>query len=231
LALKLHVAYTSSNTAPINKAATRIARDLRLDQGQEDPFAEGGQGGQAPQDKPEADPLEEATDALYETLKERLTDKARKDIDKATGKDLEDAATSAKDSNGNDTLIKSAMSSPQWVKVAQALKPFVTNLTLGTRRNLFAALVKAHAFGWQSLKGMPLPERVSAVYLADRVQGLPRFAGEKKAYGVLAKMPLDLTPQAYMEACRVGMGRALTPLEAKWFQEKGVRLFFFPENL
>jgi len=192
---------------------------VKLANQQDDPFATPSQGDAGAGDskaKTEKPPLEDAVKDLHDTLKEKVVENVRKELDDATG----DAALKVTQSpqNENENLIKSAASSPLWRKRVAFLSPYLKSYTPSFNRRLLAGLIRVQAFGWGNLKTAGYaPEEVLVLsYLVDRMKGKPAFAGERRLYAALSKADLN----APCHSVSLSLGRPLTATEQSLVLEK-----------
>lgn len=198
------------------------SQGMRLAAQQQDPFATPGDEPAKEAPKP---PLDEAVNELHDTLKEKVVEKVRSELEDAAG---EEAAKVLSPQNENESLIKSASASPVWQKRMAKLAPYLKGYAPSFNRRLLAGLVRVQAYGWNNLKtaGYTKDETLVLAYLVDRIRNKPSFAGERKVYSALAKANLESPCYSVLQE----LGRPLTAQERALVLEKTALLQKIDQN-
>lgn len=169
-------------------------------------------------------PLDEAIDALAESLREKAIEQVRREM--AGG----EVPRSDLAENRNDTLIRQAIAQdPSWRGVARYVLAQTKNPVLA--RKVLYGLVLHKSGGWQMVKAAGQQfsgiDRLAISRLLDLFHQMPRTAGESRIYrtvcavgGVAAYANED----GYLAACRKYLGRQLTGTEIDALLTKG-RIF------
>lgn len=213
---KLHLAFSvperaENDSNSISKAARLIySFDPDDDFGQQDPPAE-----------EEEDPIQKAVSDLTNVITNHAVRKVRDQINKS-----EVDQVKPQDPDQNDTLIRSAMSHPEWRKIAKVAISFVGSTNA---RRLLHGLLLHKQGGWKKVATSNLTGReiLAVSRMLDLMTKKASMAGEGRVYRTVLQVggpsPYE-NEEAYLAACRRVYGRSLTGNEAYSLLEKG-RLF------
>jgi hypothetical protein len=239
---KLHMAFTKPTPAPHKGGVAKAARAM-FGQGQgqapaeeapaegEAPEAEAPAEGQAPAapaapgapaapaaPAEEEDPIEKAVKDLSTKLRDQAIEQVKSEIEK--GKPQEDNVDNNKQ---NETLIRSALLSPKWRKIAKVVVSFVGK---AHARQVLLGLIHHKNGGWSRVKkaGLTGREILAVSRVVDKMTKQSSMAGETRVYRTVLSVggtaPYE-DEETYLAACRQVLGRVMTGSEASQLLEKG----------
>lgn len=215
---KLHMAFTLPAPTVDPNAMSRSARSLFAQD--EAPAAPEGQ---APAETPEAqveDPVQKAVKDLSTAIREQAIEQVRNEISQSEAKKVKDVVDTNKQ---NESLIKSAMTHPEWRKIAGAVISFVGK---AQAKKVVEGLILYKQGGWKSLKtaGFTGKEVLAVSRALDLLTKKSSMAGETRVYRTVLSVggtaPYN-DVETYLAACRQVLGRVVTGSEAGQLIEKG----------
>lgn len=170
-----------------------------------------------------ADALDQAVSDVVELIREKALSKVRTEITK------KDTPAPDVDPNRNNTLVREAVQrSPVWARIA---KTVIAQIPDGAQaRRIVLGLVLHKSGGWRSVQAagtLSGPEMLGVSRFLDRMNNLPRMAGEERIYRTVLAVG-GAAPygdvESYLAACRRVMGRSPTGPERDALVAKG-RIF------
>lgn len=194
-------------------------------QGQQQAFpGEGDMGGGGQQQAPaaEEDPLKGIADELYKTLRKKVEERIRADIEKDEAGNVRQVLDENK---SNESLIKSALRYPKWQERAKVVMAAVK--TPSTARSILAGLILHDMGGWEAVgraKRFTGREILVMARLIDRLTKKSSMAGDSRIYTTVIAVGgtgAHANVNAYLTACRRVLGRALLESEKAQLIEKG----------
>lgn len=229
LGKKIQLAFSQPTRGPaetsLSKAARVQSHDFNILKWAQD---EQGQGQQAPAEPakedaapaPEENPLHKVVRDLADTLREQAVKQVKEEI----GKD-EAARLQGTPENRNDSLIKSALKSPDWRRIGH----YILGMTRGDAKAtkvILAGLIMHKSGGWQAVKrGTFTGRQILAISrVIDKMTKRSSMAGESRVYQTVIAVG-GTAPYAdvetYLAACRQVLGRSVTGSESGALLEKG----------
>lgn len=223
---KLHMAF--SLPAPIAQpgAIAKAARQM-LAQGQDQeqaqaPQAESDAAPAAPSAEApaEKDPISKAVEDLSTALRNQAIDHVRQEISKGESKKVQEVVDENKQ---NESLIRSALTQPQWQKTAKFVVSFVGK---PKGKRVFYGLLLHKQGGWSRVKtaGFTGAEILAISRVLDVMTQKTAMAGETRVYRTVLSVggtaPYE-NDETYLAACRQVLGRTITGNEAYRLLEKG----------
>ena len=212
---KIQVAFSQGPRVPDAGALLKAARSQVVGFGQDDTQVPTND----PQEEPK-DPLTKAVEDLTSVVRDKVIEKVRSEIGKDEAQKLENL-----DPNQNDTLIKSALKTPEWRTIARSIHASVQD-PKKTRRILLGLIVYRQG-GWkavQASRALSGRDVLAVSRLVDLFSKQARMAGENRIYKViLAAGDLNAYPNvsSYLAVCRRIIGRELTGSEVEALVDKG----------
>lgn len=174
---------------------------------------------EAPADPPkDADPMTRAVDDLGGLLREKAIEKVRGEINKDEAGPV--------DENRNDSLIKSAMRHPTWVRIGRAVLASVGGDPRAAKK-LILGMILYRSGGWKAVQASGAfrgREILALSRVLDTAQNRRRIAGENRLYKVVLAvggLPQDTDAVTYLRRCREVMGREITDSERSALITKG----------
>lgn len=186
----------------------------------------GDQGGGKTQETPkkEDDPFHKAISDLADTLKEKAIEHVRSEIGKADG---DRARVDLNENQENESIIRSALLTPQWRGIARSVVAMTGALEA---RRVLHGLILYKQGGWTALRASSAftgRDFLAVSRVLDRMTKRASIAGETRVYKTVLAVG-GTGPYAdvetYLAACRQVLGRSPTGSEAGALLEKG-RLF------
>lgn len=174
----------------------------------------------APEPKGVEDALDQAVSDVAELIREKALSKVRTEITK------KDTPKADVDPNRNNTLVREAVKrSPVWARIA---KTVVEQIPDGAQaRRIVLGLVLHKSGGWRAVQAagtLSGPEMLGVSRFLDRMNNLPRMAGEERIYRTVLAVG-GAAPygdvESYLAACRRVMGRSPTGPERDALVAKG----------
>jgi len=187
-----------------------VGQDFGQDEGAPPPVAPG----------EKVDPLDKIVEDLYGHIKEKLTDRLKKDMEPKKEEPQRVPAP-----NDNNTLIKTALRYSAWRKIAHVVVDVVGHRHDLAKRTLKGLLLHKEG-GWEKLtsSGFTGREKLVVSRVLDRVLGRTFVAGESRIYRtviIVGGVAPHATMEKYLQACRQVIGRDLTYQEKALLIEKG----------
>jgi len=166
-------------------------------------------------DEGKAGPLDKSVKDIKDTLVERVTDQIKDDLSK---EDQEGIRKVLDENETNESLIKSAMSSPEWKDRARKVVRMASG-NLRIAKTLLAGLVLFERGGWSAVassRRFTGAEILAISRATDRLTKKASMAGESRVYRTVIAVG-GTAPYSnvdnYLEACRKVVGRDLTESE------------------
>jgi hypothetical protein len=193
-----------------------LAQDFGMDDPKEEtPKADAG--------KSEKTPIQKAIEDLADAVREEAIKKVRSEISKSESGNAADL----NENRENESIIKSALKTPEWNGIARGVIATVKNPKAA--KKILLGLVLYKSGGWSSLvkTGSFSGRELLAVSRMMDMMKRSSMAGESRIYrAVLAVNGMGAYNDiaSYLAACRQFVGRDLSPDEASALIDKG-RLF------
>lgn len=203
-----------SNTAQAELRRKLRHEEIKLAQGEDSGF-EIQDPTQEPAESKEEDPFSKTVKNLHDSIVEKVQDQIKDELEKGE----QDKVRNVLDENeSNESLIKSALRSPEWRERAKQVLKLV-NGNIRVAKTLLAGLVLFENGGWSAVgrtRRFTGAEVLAISRVVDRLTKKASMAGEGRLYRtVLAVGGTAPYPNvdSYLEACRRVVGRDLTETE------------------
>jgi hypothetical protein len=222
---KIHMAFTmptpTSLVGGVQKAARYIYADGELPpaDGEELPPSEGmpPAAPAAPPAPPaeEKDPISKAVEDLSTALRDKAIEHVKNEMNKGD--------KTPDNNKQNESLIKSAMETPQWRKIARFVVSYVGK---PNAKRVIQGLLLHKQGGWRKVAaaGFTGTEILAVSRVLDVMTKKASMSGETRVYRTVLSVggtaPYE-NEETYLAACRQVLGRAITGSEAYKLLEKG----------
>jgi len=221
---KMHLAFTIPTPAADPNAMRKAARMLFSQQeapaqapAQElpaDPATDAAPPGE------QADPMQKTVDDLAKALRDQAIEKVRKEMNEGEAGKVKEVVDENKQ---NESLIRSAMKSPEWRRVAKFVISFVGK---SQARKVLIGLIHHKGGGWKQVRnaGFTGTDMLALSRVIDVMTQKTSMAGETRVYRTVLSVG-GTAPygdaETYLAACRQVLGRVVTGSEAAKLLEKG----------
>jgi hypothetical protein len=221
---KMHLALAMPPSVSDPNAMRKAARALLAQEGlPQEPPAEAAPSDPATDSAPpgeQADPMQKTVDDLSKVLRDQAIEKVRKEMSQAETGKVKEVVDANKQ---NETLIRSAMKSPEWRRVAKFVLSFVGK---SQAKKVLLGLIHHKSGGWKQVRaaGFKGPEVLAVSRVIDVMTKKTSMAGETRVYRTVLSVggtaPYE-DEETYLTACRQVLGRMVTGSEAARLLEKG----------
>lgn len=211
---KVHMAFSMPAPMVDPNAMQKAARALWA----QDPTTEQ----QAPTQEPaeDKDPIQKAVDDLTSQIRNQALEQVRKEISQGEAKTVEHIVDENKQ---NESLIRSAMQSPEWRQIGKFVISFVGK---AKARKVLLGLIHHKSGGWKQVRkaGFSGTDILAVSRVLDVMTKKSSMAGETRVYRTVLSVggtaPYE-DEETYLAACRQVLGRMVTGSEAARLLEKG----------
>lgn len=195
--------------------AARRSNQQEPDQTQTPPIPDTGDS-----DQDQEGPVQKAVDDLSTQLRDKAVEKVRTEINKDDAKDVKQVLDTNKQ---NESLIRSAMTAPEWRKIAKFVISFVGK---SQAKRVLHGLLMHKSGGWSQVRqaGYVGKDLLILSRVLDVMTKKSSIAGENRVYRTVLSVggtaPYE-DAETYLAACRQVLGRMVTGSEAARLLEKG----------